>query len=486
MEEKGKRIKVLILLKTTCVYYTNPMPLCMIMVKLKRKGVFMKNKLYVGAARTCITPDETLTPHLQGLMGMRFGGTFDELYLRVIALAQGEQKALLVSFDLDKAPTPEANLQALSEATGVSAENILYIGTHTHAGPIVTERQREMSRETDEQKTARVQYEDLLREKLLETARQALENLAPARMGYGEGKCYINVGRNQLFEYEHEDGKIYHYPSQAPDFSREIDHTVALIRFEGEDGKPLAFFINYPLHNCVTFLNRFCGETSGYCSDVGGNVSRLMEEKFPGTVAVWSSGAAGDINPLMLNGVFYPDPMNGSCKMDAYMDSRTLKLLLDQFTGWHMDAVLRINRRLTCTEDSAELAGLVDWSVTPGRSVVQLPMQPPKVVGEEDYRIRLHLLKIGNVALFGLGGELYNDFGVMLKDEAPMKTIIVNHDASLIDDAGYIADDDTLEKVQLPCPVHGMVPGVGPRIVPGHVGASLKAHMKDMFVRVEG
>lgn len=444
----------------------------------------MSNNLLVGAARRCITPNAEQTPKLHGLMGMQFGGTFDELYLRVIALRQGDSKALLVSFDLDKGPCPADNLPKLAEATGVPVENILYIGTHTHAGPIVTDRPGEPTPESPEQLAARHSYEAFLQETLLATAEEALTNMVPARMGYGEGDCFINVNRNQLFEYEAEDGQIYHYLSQAPNFTGDVDHTVALIRFETLDGKPIAFFINYPLHNCVTFLNRFFGETAGYCSDVGGNVSRLMEEKFEGTVTIWSSGAAGDVNPLFLNGVFYPNPKDGRCNMAAFGESSTLKLLLDQFAGWHMDTVLRINRRLTCEETNADLSGVIEWSVTPGRKVVQAPMQPPKILGEEDYRVRLHLLKIGNVALFGIGGELYNSFGKMLKAEAPMKTIVINHDASLIEDAGYVADDDTLEKAMLPCPIHGMVPGGGPRIIPGHVGNSLKSHLHTMFDKV--
>ena len=74
----------------------------------------MEKKLLCGAAKRCITPPETLLPRLYGLMGRKFCTVLDDIYLRVIAFSDGENKALIVGFDLDKAPRPEENLRALA------------------------------------------------------------------------------------------------------------------------------------------------------------------------------------------------------------------------------------------------------------------------------------------------------------------------------------------------------------------------------------
>ena len=67
----------------------------------------MKKQLFCGASKKLITPREDLLPYMMGLGGATFGKIQDELYVRVIAFSNGINQAMLVSFDLDKAPYPE-------------------------------------------------------------------------------------------------------------------------------------------------------------------------------------------------------------------------------------------------------------------------------------------------------------------------------------------------------------------------------------------
>jgi hypothetical protein len=50
--------------------------------------------------------------------------------VRVIALENGDAKALIVAFDLDKALYPAENLARISERTGIPVENLLF-SAHT-------------------------------------------------------------------------------------------------------------------------------------------------------------------------------------------------------------------------------------------------------------------------------------------------------------------------------------------------------------------
>ena len=78
---------------------------------------------------------------------------------------------------------------------------------------------------------------------------------------------------------------------------------------------------------------------------------------------------------------------------------------------------------------------------------------------KEPYKIRLHVLRLGNVALYGVGGEMFSSFGKMMRETAPLSnTVIINHEASLINDSGYVLDDETLERVRRESPVNGMLP----------------------------
>ena len=95
-----------------------------------------------GSAKAEITPGPELFCRIYGLMAVPYAGVIDPLFLRVIACSDGKEKALIVSFDLDKAPEPKLWLPVLEEHTGISKDKIIYIGTHTHSAPITTERPR--------------------------------------------------------------------------------------------------------------------------------------------------------------------------------------------------------------------------------------------------------------------------------------------------------------------------------------------------------
>ena len=63
------------------------------------------------------------------------------------------------------------------------------------------------------------------------------------------------------------------------------------------------------------------------------------------------------------------------------------------------------------------------------------------------YEVRMHLLKIGDLALIGASGELYSSLGTALKAASDAgETVIINHDCSLMVPSGYIFDDETLER----------------------------------------
>ena len=144
---------------------------------------------YCGTAIADITPEESYLEKLYALMDGSFAGIIDRLQLRVIALSSGEDKALLISFDLDKAPNPKTWLPELSQHTGIPEENILYIGTHTHSAPLTTERDFEHNRASDEQKAAMREYEAMVHEKLLAAVDSALVEMIPPGSVRRSGKA---------------------------------------------------------------------------------------------------------------------------------------------------------------------------------------------------------------------------------------------------------------------------------------------------------
>ena len=438
----------------------------------------MKQTLLCGAAKACITPSAELLPRLYGLMGRTFCSVHDDLMLRVIAFSDGEHRALIVSFDLDKAPQPEENLNALSEATGVPVENILYFGIHTHTAPLTGPRPAFEQPRNEDTAAATKAYEDFVREKLLETAKTAVAALRPARIGTGRGESFLNVNRNQHYLCKAEDGNTYDLMGLGADFAGPVDHGVFVMKVESPGGEPIALFVNYALHNVVMICNEPCGDGRvGISADVGGNVSRSLEEVYGG-VAVWSSGAAGVVNPIMMNQYFYPDPATGVRKGAQVHEAQSALAMLQVMAGRHTADIRRIVDGIRCEETEGPVGGTVAWSETPAENE------------DQTWKIRLQALRVGGTGFVGIGGELYTTLGRAIQEASPMKdTVVINHNASLLYDRGYILDDEALARVHVKAPgvdTGRWVPGGADAVnLPGTVQPSLERHTREMFEIIE-
>lgn len=386
--------------------------------------------LYCGAAKKKITPSAELLPDLRGLMDRHFGGVLDDLYVRIIALKSGEETQLLITFDLDKVPCPEAYLQALHDATGVPMDNILLAAVHTHTAPIAGNRVNEgpnnLLNKPMVVQEATHRYEKYVEGILTDIAKEAVSNMVPSKMGVGKGQSYINVDRKQRYETEEEDGSIHGKFAIGVVPESPIDHTVYLIRFEDLEGKPLAFFINYPVHCCVLNAAPAFGENLGISGDIAGRVCAWNDERNPGAVTLWCSGAAGDINPIFMYQLDFPDPATGraahlSPKGDFYE-------VMTCLAARHYDDIKKLNRRVICTETDVKLGCAVEMSETEGNS--------------GPFNIRLHMMRLGETYLLGASGELYDCFAKSVRATLPIRDLIViNHDASQLGDGSYIVPD---------------------------------------------
>jgi neutral ceramidase len=445
------------------------------------------DRLYCGASRGVITPSEFLLPNLRGLRDSTFGGVLDDIFVRAIALGDGENRALIVAFDLDKALHPAENLATIAERTGIPEENIFLLSTHTHSAPVTGYRPEEAPNDVrlkaPEVQEATAEYEKHVTDTMLEVVDEAIGGMRPARMGYAYEESYINVNRNRDHEYTDEDGETRIERRVGVNFEAPVDRTLFVMKFEDIGGQPIAFFMNYPVHNCVMLGNTCFGGKAGISGDIGGNVSHLVEEEFHGSTAIWSSGAAGDVNPLMLWETHAYDPKTGRVVECGTPGGDTP--LLTPLVTQHFADVRKAIGNIVCTAESAPIAGTVDWSFTPGRDVVKRSDGTTEILvgdGVDPYEIRLHLVKLGGVALYGFSGELYSSLGGIIKEISPMEnTIIINHDASLMARSNYIFDDETLAYG-----ASDMLPGSGSsHMLPGYVAESLEKHMLEMFERLK-
>lgn len=409
--------------------------------------------LYCGAAKRCITPPKELMGSLRGLMNMRYVAVEDDLYVRALVLKSGEETALFVGFDLDKAPYPQESIDYFHKTYGIAPENITYYGIHTHSAPATGLRPKEAfndpRRRGEEVAKATEDYENYLLPLCYEAVAEAMDSLRPARLSFASEECAVNMNRNLHNFRIREDGSVEEFVSGMSVLGP-ADHNVYVLRLTDLEGKPLAFLINYAVHNTLMFQNDYDGEGgSAISSDMGGNVSALVEKYNPGAVALWCSGAAGDVGPVNFTRPGRPGRTGEAPKGNpAYLQKLEA---MKQAAVLNYAAVVRAMEKMDEGTDTAEIRGAVRFVEVPARKLIRQGEGPgSKVIIDNEaevppYRIRLHLLRIGKVAYCGIGGELYSTHAQAIQEALPLKNVvIVNHDASMIDDANYIPDDENI------------------------------------------
>ena len=468
-------------------------------------------QLYCGAAKRCITPDKDMLKDLVGLKQHRFAGVLDDIFVRVMAIGTRERMALVISFDLTTAPCSEEFLTRLSAQTGVRREDILFFSIHTHAVPFNDLDLEERERQSEETLAACRAYTAFLHEQVLAAAKEASAKAVPARMGYVRDESHVNVVRLQDYQVRETDSESASSEFRAKarggkdpvrtviglgaDPSAYADPTLFVLRVESLAGDPIAFLVNYAMHNVTTIWNDYDGNGAmGISGDIGGGVSRLLEEHYEGAVALWSSAAAGDLNPLMLNEVILPDPETGAPREYHPEGTSYARWCLRIMTARHGADVLRAAEEINCGSSESDVhtdgtvESVIEWSVTPGCECIRRHDAPPEfVTGDDvpDHTVRLHMLRIGRVVLLGVGAELYSSIGRAMLEAAPEDAVLISHNASTLCHSHYILDDATMERCRR-SGKYAMIPGYDEyRCCEGIMRQDLTGHVAHMSEQLQ-
>ena len=384
--------------------------------------------LRVGAAKVDVTPAPADLPK-------NYDGILDHIYSRAIVIDNGTASAALISVDAGGVPDPiwQAVSKQLEADLGIPAKNVLLSATHSHSvpnqppGPYI--------------------------QKIVESVRLAKQRLAPARIGYGTGVSYINVNRNII------DPKTRRW-WEGPNYEGPSDKTVAVIKFESLSGEPLAVYFNYAMHGVAA------GQLDLVSGDAPGTTSKYIEDSFDGKiVALWSSGAAGDQNPIYFQQTYdlreirikdyakrgidisnsMPSGGQGLNKKDPTViklmnQQKQMILSMGQFLG---EEVMHVMREMERPDSNIRVDGRFKTVSCPGRERTNegragFPGEY-KPAGPVD--IRLGLLRLGDIMIGAVNAEVFNPIAQRLKKESPyartMMATLTNGSAR----SGYIPHD---------------------------------------------
>jgi neutral ceramidase len=399
--------------------------------------------LLVGVGKTCITPPPDMFPFPMWL-GYHITGVHSDLFCRSLVIDNGDNRVLIMSFDLVGVPDEKETIRLLSKETGISPESIFLSATHTHACPFVSEES---------------EFMHFVRKRCLTSAKQALDNLRPAKFGYGTGKSYVNVNR----DFQQEDG----YWIQAPNYEGFSDKTLAVLKFEDLDCNLICAILNYAVIPATTYLAEDEDGRQKICSDIPGVATEYIERRFGnGAVAIWTCGAAGNQGTHIVCMRAFDD--KGYATLTFLPPGTAYRWATIHGQLHAIDAIKVINK-IVCSDGPFQI-------VSKG-SAVHLPAQKPpegadmhynrlllenmvpladdgsypekKLIEMEDdpdnpVELKLRLLLLGDVALFGIGGMPYNELGVLCKDKSPFENTVVV--TNVCRSAGYIINNTNAHK----------------------------------------
>jgi neutral ceramidase len=238
-----------------------------------------------GAAAIKITPQKPIVMSGYASRIKPFERVEMDLYAKALILDDGVgHRGLIITMDLIglSAKIAEPVAQRISEKTGLKRELILLNFAHNHAGPVLSLGPRE---EIDDPKPApeTIEYTKWMMDQLVDLVTKAMGNLQPAKLSWSTGVANFVMNRREFTP----SGIILGVNSRG-----RADRTVPVLRIDDEQGKLKAVLFGCACHNTTLGPNNYA-----ICGDFAGFAQAAIEEKMPGTIALFAIGCGGDANP---------------------------------------------------------------------------------------------------------------------------------------------------------------------------------------------
>lgn len=387
---------------------------------------------------------------------------YDPCNLRAIAIESGEKKVMLMCYELSDIPEVPNLEEKIAEAVGYSPDDIIITVTHNHTSPSDRGAARALSPE--ECAPFREKFMKVELEASIMAATQAKASLRPAKYGYGEINSFMNnneITRNSEIGYlRDENGNAY------------SDKTLAIVKFCDENDKLICVLLNHCTHATMGMELDANGKyaTSG---NFTGIACRFVEDYYgDGVIAAWTSGAAGNQHPIF-QGMYLKKPYTDGYVASVPLPNGAEHIMMEHMGRQHgIDAINGIDL-INEYKDEIELSHVKDSIMIPtqknisehrwGRPVdygngvrsnqdTPAPeFSAPEIVDDPEHpsELKMELLSLGDVAIVGLGCELFCQIGRDIKNALPAKhTIVVTHTPGYVGDnpyaVGYIVDKSSL------------------------------------------
>lgn len=388
-----------------------------------------KAELKGACAKVNITPPVGIP--LIGSYGKPSDSILDELYAKALVLDDGTSKVAIVSVDLLYVPLEEITnpiRKIIENKIGIPQGNILVCATHTHSGPEVFSKSKLRPDKRIDKSTINVPYRETLIRKIAGSVLIAHKNMQPVKIGAAKGRLPEIVFNRRPRNKEGEVKMAFSLPDEIRktrrivketngttrvtfDFPNEqnrmqfgpIDPEVGILRIEDPNGNLVGSLVNFGCHPVSIYPSMPTAISADYPAYATGIV-----EQTEGGICLFTLGLAG-------NAVPYARGLQQCEQVGKSLGGEALRKL--QFMPTTHDVILKASRR----------------------KVVFPTKESPQEKEHTPVTTEIQALRIGDIYILGLPGEILIEVGLEIKNQAGLENLII---VTLSNDAiGYVCHE---------------------------------------------
>lgn len=395
-------------------------------------------RLSAGAATSNITPQlgELIVGNWTPIPATH---VHDELHARCLVLDDGETRVAIVVADnvgIPRRVLDEARRLA-HERSHIPVDRILIASTHTHSATTARGSERyDPSEPLD-------RYQTFVAARIADVIQRAINNLEPARVGWGSGslpqqvfnrRWIMKPGPHLNNPFGGTDKVVMNPPVNSPDLVKPAgptDPEISFLSVQSAAGRPIALLANYSLHYVGGVPN---GHVSAdYFGAFARRMTRLLasgeDAGHPPFVAMLSNGTSGDVNNIDFRG--------GQKRLPDYA---RMELVANQMAAevfgamqgidYRDTAPIRMIQRELTLDTRRPTPELLRWA----RETLDRPEGAPakhpreKIYAERTMRMAemparieapLQAMRIGDLAIVAMPFEVFAEMGLELKAKSP-------------------------------------------------------------------
>ncbi|MBL7186979.1 MAG: neutral/alkaline non-lysosomal ceramidase N-terminal domain-containing protein [Phycisphaerae bacterium] len=399
-----------------------------------------------GAAASNITPPLD-RPIIGGWNSPPGEHVHDELYARCLVLDDGTTRLAFVICDnlgIGRSVYDKAR-RIIGDKTGIGADHMMMAATHTHSSISA----RGANRLAPDGELS--DYQQFLVGRIADGVRRAVNNLEPARIGFGGAAEPAQVFNRRYFmkpgvpvpnPFGGRDKVVMNPGRGNPNILKAAaptDPEIAFLSVQSADGRPIALLANYSLHYVGG------GERGAISADYFGMFSDRIQQLLgadriePPFVGILSNGTSGDINNI--NWLQKPQR-----KFAPYEKMRQVAdLVADavlkahgkvEFHDWVRLGAMRNELTLAVRKPTAEQ---IDYA----RKILDKPEdarpyhEREKVYAQrvlqmhespDEVSVVLQAFRIGELGICAIPFEVFVEIGLQIKAKSPFeRTFTISH-----------------------------------------------------------